>query len=214
MGFILKIKTYFLSFIINLFNGDNYHNTAKFYSIYKIWNNIKLDDVDGDYIEFGILKGKSLLHSVKTYNKLFPRDREINFFGIDSFEGFPTENHNFYKNKNFLASYDDVKKTFAKYKNIKIIKGFFGDVLESDQFKEKKYSFVFLDCDIYESSVDVFKYIRDKVSLGGFLMIDDFTSIDKNKNSIYKAFNENIDTEDFVYFDSYSNGQIFRRINL
>ena len=58
------------------------------------------------------------------------------------------------------------------------------------------------------------KYIRDKVSLGGFLMIDDFTSIDKNKNSIYKAFNENIDTEDFVYFDSYSNGQIFRRINL
>ena len=71
MNFTLKIKTLFISYIINLFNGDNYHNVSKFFHIYKIWNNIKLDKIDGDYIEFGIFKGKALLHSVKTYRKLF-----------------------------------------------------------------------------------------------------------------------------------------------
>ena len=29
MNFTLKIKTLFISYIINLFNGDNYHNVSK-----------------------------------------------------------------------------------------------------------------------------------------------------------------------------------------
>ena len=62
MNIYLKFKTSALSFLINFFNADNYHNASKFFTIYKIWNNIKLDDIEGDYIEFGIFKGKSLLH--------------------------------------------------------------------------------------------------------------------------------------------------------
>ena len=69
-----------------------------------------------------------------------------------------------------------------------------------------------IDCDIYESSLDVFKHIDKKIVKGGFLMIDDFTSIDKNGNSIYKAFNETLNQDEYVYFTSYSNGRVFRRI--
>ena len=32
---------------------------------------------------------------------------------------------------------------------------------------------MFIDCDIYESSLDVFKHIDKKIVKGGFLMIDD-----------------------------------------
>ena len=58
MGFLLLIKTKILSFIIRNINGDVSDNTSKFYQINKIWRNIKLDQIPGDYIEFGIFKGK------------------------------------------------------------------------------------------------------------------------------------------------------------
>ena len=102
MNIYLKFKTSALSFLINFFNADNYHNASKFFTIYKIWNNIKLDDIEGDYIEFGIFKGKSLLHSIKTYKQFFTSKDNIMFYGLDSFDGFPSDNHNFYNsNKNY-----------------------------------------------------------------------------------------------------------------
>jgi len=211
MNLFLKIKTLFLSFIINFFNGDNYHNASKFYHIYKIWNNINLDGINGDYIEFGIYKGKSLLHSVKTHKKMNTK-KEIKFFGLDSFEGFPVENHSFYKRDNFSVDFNRVERMFKKYKNVEIHKGFFKETLEKDEFTKKEFSFVFIDCDIYESAIDVFEYIDNKISNGGFLMIDDFTSIDKNGNSIYKAFKDKLNIDQYIYFTSYSNGQIYRKI--
>ena len=43
-------------------------------------------------------------------------------------------------------------------------------------------------------------------------MIDDFTSIDKNGNSIYKAFKEIIKSDEYIYFSSYSSGRIYRKL--
>lgn len=212
MNFYLKFKTLILSYFINKFNGDNYHNISKFYNVYKIWNNIRLDSIPGDYIEFGIFKGKTLLHSIKTHNKIFAKNKTIYFYGLDSFEGFPSNNHDFYNKENFKTSYDKVKKDFVKYANVKIYKGFFSDILKNNEFLDLTFSFVFLDCDIYESSIDVFNYVENRISNGGFLMIDDFTSIDKNGNSIYKAFTETINSEKYVYFSSYSSGRIYRKL--
>ena len=212
MNFYLKLKTLILSYFINKFNGDNYHNISKFFNVYKIWNNIRLDSIPGDYIEFGIFKGKTLLHSIKTYNKLFTKNKTIYFYGLDSFDGFPSSNHDFYSKENFTTSYDNVKEDFSKYTNVKIYRGFFSDTLKNNEFLDLTFSFVFLDCDIYESSIDVFNYVENRISNGGFLMIDDFTSVDKNGNSIYKAFNETIDSDKFVYFSSYSSGRIYRKL--
>jgi|TARA_Y100000389_G_scaffold43936_1_gene38656 hypothetical protein len=212
MNLFLKFKTLILSYLINSINGDNYHNISKFYNIYKIWNNIRLDSISGDYIEFGIFKGKALLHSYKTYKKLFNSQEGINFYGLDSFEGFPEDNHDFYIENNFSVSYKKVLSQFKDFENIEIHKGYFKDVLTTHEFEKKKFSFVFIDCDIYESALDVFNYIQNRISKGGFIMIDDFTSIDKNGNSIHKAFNEILNLNDYVYFSSYSSGQIFRRL--
>ena len=212
MNFNLKLKTLALSYLINKFNGDNYHNASKFFNVYKIWNNIRLDSVPGDYIEFGIFKGKTLLHSLKTYNKLFPKNQIISFYGLDSFDGFPADNHEFYNKMNFQASFEKVRADFSKYQNVNIYKGFFTEVLKEKDFTDLNFSFVFIDCDIYESSIDVFKYIENRISKGGFLMIDDFTSIDKNGNSIYKAFKEIINSDEYIYFSSYSSGRIYRKL--
>ena len=213
MNLILKLKTVLISFVIRNLNGDNFHNLNKFIQIYKIWNNIKLDSIQGDYIEFGIFKGKSLYHSVKTAKKI-NAEKNITFWGLDSFEGFPVENHEFYKAKNFKASKSKVKNSFNKYKNVKIIDGYFEDTLSSDELQNiENISFAFIDCDIYESAQVAFKFIKSKMTKGGFIMIDDFTSIDKNGNYIAKSFFDIFDDREIVFFDNYSNGQTYRILN-
>ena len=213
MNLILKLKTVLISFVIRNLNGDNFHNLNKFIQIYKIWNNIKLDSIQGDYIEFGIFKGKSLYHSVKTAKKI-NAEKNITFWGLDSFEGFPVENHEFYKAKNFKASKSKVKNSFNKYKNVKIIDGYFEDTLSSDELQNiENISFAFIDCDIYESAQVAFNFIKSKMTRGGFIMIDDFTSIDKNGNYIAKSFFDIFDDREIVFFDNYSNGQTYRILN-
>lgn len=211
MTFFLKLKTKILSWFVNFFNPVNTHNFSKFFAIKNIWSNIKMDNIQGDYIEFGIFKGKTLFHNIKTTNKF--QIKNINFYGLDSFEGFPVENHDFFKNKNFISSYDLVKSNFKNFKNVYIIKGFFHEALKKEALINlNSISFAFIDCDIYESSIDLFKYLNNRIVIGGFVMIDDFTSIDNNNNSIYKSFLENFEYENFIFYASYSNGHIYRKI--
>ena len=215
MSFFLLLKTKFLSFLIRKIPPDYFDNTSKFYQIFNVWNNIKLDNIYGDYIEFGVFKGKSLFHSLKTSKKLQVNfDRK--FWGLDSFEGFPVENHNFYKNENFTSSYEKVLNQFSKFREVKIVKGFFSEVLHNKPLSEiKKISFAFVDCDIYESANEVFEFLKPRIENGGFIMIDDFTSLDQNNNTISKSFFENFKINEEVFtFAHYSNGIVFRYLNL
>jgi hypothetical protein len=46
---------------------------------------------------------------------------------------------------------------------------------------------------------------------GGFLMIDDFTSLDENGNSIYKSFINHFEIgKNVILFSTYSNGHVYR----
>ena len=100
------------------------------------------------------------------------------------------------------------------YKNVKIIDGYFEDTLSSDELQNiENISFAFIDCDIYESAQVAFKFIKSKMTKGGFIMIDDFTSIDKNGNYIAKSFFDIFDDKEVVFFDNYSNGQTYRILN-
>ena len=213
MNLYILFQVKILSFMLRNISPNYYDAIAKFKTINKIWHNIKLDSIPGDYAEFGILNGKTFLHSYLVSRKL-KLDKEIKFWGLDSFEGFPVENHNFYLSKNFKASYEKAVKRFKKYPNVKILKGFFNDSLSSSSIKNvEKFSFVFIDCDIYESALEIFPYIKDKLYPGAFIMIDDYSSIDKNGNSIVKAFNEVFDVnKEVIIFDYFSNGIVFRRI--
>ena len=205
-------KSKLLSSIVTYLKPVSLHNIKKFEKIYSVWANIKMDGLEGDYLEFGILKGKSLMHSYKCSKRLKISNKK--FYGFDSFEGFPVENHKFFIGDNFSTNYQKVINTFKKYKNIVIFKGFFSETIKTEEVKNiESIAFAFIDCDIYESSKTIFPFIKERIVSGGFIMIDDFTSIDENGNSIYKAFIENFKIgEDCVLYDIYSNGQIFRII--
>ena len=165
------------------------HNISKYSILNKIIYNLSIDNIKGDYAEFGCFTGSCLVHSHRCFEKYFGNNKSL-IYGFDSFEGFPEEVHKEFKSENFINNYDKVKLLEKKYKGINIIKGFFFNSLNDVQTKDKIkiISLAFIDCDLASSSHDVFMFIKPRLVDGSFIMIDDYFNLDTNKNSIQQEF--------------------------
>ena len=165
------------------------HNISKYKTLNKIIYTLFIDNIKGDYAEFGCFTGSCLVHSHRCFEKYFGKNKSL-IYGFDSFEGFPEEVHKEFKNDNFISSYHKIKLLEKKYEGINIIKGFFSNSLNDVHIKDKikNISLAFIDCDLAISSQDVFKFIKPRLVNGAFIMIDDYFNLDKNKNSIQQEF--------------------------
>ena len=207
---MLNIKRYFLNFIANsnllhflaskviLFIPlEVSHNLAKYNLIRKIIYIISIDQIKGDYAEFGCFTGSCLKHAHRCMTNY---RLEKNILGFDSFEGFPDEIHKEFKSIYFKSDYTKVVKLKNQYPRIEIFKGFFLTSLKDQSVlkKVKNISFSFIDCDLAMSAKDVFEFIIERQTNGSFIMIDDFYNLDTDDNSIREEFfkyftlNENV----------------------
>ena len=110
----------FASKIICLINPLILHNVGKYLAIFKVHYLSLFDGIKGDYLEFGIYKGSSFIHSINAYRKnkrILSSTINRSFFGFDSFKGFGNiskiDQHPFYKDMNFST---DFKKTENRIK--------------------------------------------------------------------------------------------------
>ena len=127
------------------------------------------NSVEGDFAQVGIYKGGSakLIDSV--------RDKGKNFFLFDTFEGLPEHNPDidgYEKGKFGDTSLKEVETLFKDSKNAKVIKGKFPD--SADLIKENKFSFVYIDVDLYESSYKALEFFYSRMSKGGVIVFDDY----------------------------------------
>jgi len=141
------------------------------------------DDIPGDLIETGVWRGgsaifmKAVLNANNIYNRIV--------WVADSFEGLPKPDPEKYPedkgDQHYLwdelkISLDIVQNNFEKYSllddNIKFLKGWFKDTLPIAPIK--KLSLLRIDGDIYESTMDALINLYPKLSIGGYLIIDDF----------------------------------------
>lgn len=102
----------------------------------------------------------------------------------DSFMGLPPANPD--KDGDFDTSQlnaaglavalEDVKENFAKFdllnERVKFISGWFSDTLPSCPIE--RISLLRLDGDLYASTLDALENLYNKVSLGGYVIIDDY----------------------------------------
>lgn len=207
----------FYSFLINLLPGFLIHNTSKYIVIKKILINLWIDQIEGDYIEFGIFTGSSFKHTIRTENKV-NKSNITKFYGLDSFEGFPDNDHPFFQDVNFKSSYKRAKKIEDKFKDKAFVfKGYFKDSLrrESELMNIKKLKFVNIDCDLYLSSIEPMDFIIPHLSKGAYIMIDDFTNIDPEGNSIRDLFYKKFTNHDFEITNSFGiDGVVIRYFGL
>ena len=95
----------------------------------KILYSVNIDNIKGDYCEFGCFTGAALNHALRLHEKYMP-NRDMIFYGFDSFCGFPTEVHQEFSSAVFKSDFEFVKKLEKKFNRCKIVKGFFENSLK------------------------------------------------------------------------------------
>lgn len=139
--------------------------------------------LEGDVVECGVYRGGSTRLMGRRMRDLAPGKR---LFACDSFEGFPQDRildadlgpfrFRFKIRRKFRHATDVPSRLVAFFDayrvNGHVVKGFFSDTLP--RMPRRKYCFMFIDCDIYESHLDCLHVLYDQLVPGGIVVFDDY----------------------------------------
>ncbi len=146
------------------------------------------DGVPGDLIETGVWRGGASIFMRAILKVCRVHDRIV--WVADSFEGLPEpdrqrfpKEHQYHNGpimqnlyKNFASDLESVKSNFAAFgmldDQVRFLKGWFRDSLP--QAPIEKLAVMRLDGDYYESTMDSLTNLYDKLSNGGYCIIDDY----------------------------------------
>ncbi|MBQ4854471.1 class I SAM-dependent methyltransferase [Rhodanobacter sp. B2A1Ga4] len=156
------------------------------------------EGVEGDFIETGVWRGGACIFMRGILKSYGISDRVV--WVADSFEGLPRPNekkapadkgdkHHTYKG--LAVGLEEVRQNFELYslldEQVKFLKGWFKDTLPSAPIS--KLAVCRLDGDMYESTMDSLNALYPKISIGGFLIIDDYGAVDGCRKAVddYRA---------------------------
>lgn len=133
------------------------------------------------FLEFGVWKGDSISFFAKRYP-------DLHFFGFDSFEGLPQDWRTGFKK----GTFDTNKVTPPMFSNVKYIEGWFNDSIPSFLAENDLTGpiFMHIDCDLYSSTVDVFNALGNHISVGMYILFDEFINYPGWELHEYKALME------------------------
>ena len=141
------------------------------------------EDIPGDLIETGVWRGGACILMKGVLEAFGDTARRV--FVADSFQGLPEPEERApadagatWHEMRFLAvSEDQVRANFERYglldERVIFLKGFFADTLPEAPIEQ--LSVLRLDGDMYSSTMDALTALYDKLSPGGFLIVDDYT---------------------------------------
>jgi hypothetical protein len=146
------------------------------------------DNVPGDLIETGVWRGGACIFMRGVLKACGVTDRVV--WLADSFEGLPAPDPDKFPLEakvqsgsvmqkayhNFAVGLEEVTRNFAAYRllddQVKFLKGWFKDTLPTAPIKT--LALMRLDGDFYESTRNGLDNLYDKLSIGGYVIIDDY----------------------------------------
>lgn len=168
--------------------------------------------VEGDYLEFGVFQGNSLIAAFTTIRSVF-RQRasheihsseyrkqvlalweKMRFFAFDSFQGLPQVGSIDRQSKDFVegkfaygvSSLErNLRKGDVDLNKVTIIPGWFEQTCTAaaiERYQMKAASIVHIDCDLYESAKVALKFIEPLIVDGTVLIFDDWYCFRGNPN--------------------------------
>jgi hypothetical protein len=165
--------------------------------------------LDGLWMEFGVFTGRSL--------EQFSRKCPSVLYGFDSFEGL----HEKWDDNNPKGVFNLNGKIPPGYivgenhsmhdsslplnwkpwpKNVKLVKGFFDKTLPVFLEKfEGDAALIHIDCDLYSSTKDIFKYLKNRIKTGTIIVFDEITDYTDFRLHEIKAFAEFLLETGFSY---------------
>lgn len=150
----------------------------------KVMNFVAESKMEGDYLEFGVYKGSTFINAIRMAKR--KKLNQMKFFAFDSFKGLPSVSgvdrmgDQFTKGQ-YSCSQNDFERSLKAngvnmYK-VKIIDGFFDKTLKHETKAELKIgsaAVIWIDCDLYESTVPVLNFVTDYIIDGTIIVFDDW----------------------------------------
>jgi hypothetical protein len=141
----------------------------------------------GDYLEFGVYRGLSFKHAYELagrYDLAF-----MKFYAFDSFEGLPAEissserKYDHFFEGQYSCSENEFRSILetagVDLERVTTVPGFYDRTL-TDELKTRlsidRAAVVWIDCDLYSSTVPVLEFVTDYLATGSFLVFDDWFS--------------------------------------
>jgi O-methyltransferase len=169
-------------------NGTHWPERAHTMIGRKRMNNIKFcidevlkNNIEGDIIETGVWRGGACIF-IKGILKAYNSNKKL--FVADSFQGLPPPDPRYPADKGDIhhtikllaVSLEEVTENFKRYDllddSVVFIKGFFETSIPKAPID--KLSILRLDGDMYSSTIQVLESLYDKVSVGGYIIVDDW----------------------------------------
>ena len=153
---------------------------------------ILADSIPGDFIETGVWRGGATIFMRGMLAAYGVKDRTV--WVADSFEGVPPPTYPQDEGMHFekaglpvlAVSIDKVKRLFDRFNllddQVKFLKGWFKDTLPNAPIE--RLSLLRLDGDLYESTMDALNALYDKVSIGGYIIVDDYNAVKSCKVAV------------------------------
>jgi O-methyltransferase len=155
---------------------------------------IARDGVDGDLIEAGAWRGgATILMRAALDSSRDGRDRTV--WVADSFQGFPESEDDapervrftkFLRAFDFLAvSLEEVQGNFGRFgleRGVRFVPGFFKDTLP--KLTDRRWAIVRLDGDTYDATRVALECLYPGLSLGGYLIVDDYGAFEECRRAV------------------------------
>tara|TARA_B100001057_G_C22766490_1_gene917844 strand:+ start:125 stop:838 length:714 start_codon:yes stop_codon:yes gene_type:complete len=163
------------------------------------------EEINGNYLEFGVFTGSSFNYAIKVnkkIEKIFGKS-DCEFIGFDSFKGFgkvkKEDIHPGYSDNIFSVNERKVIKNINKIgkgQKIKLIKGFYQDTIKGKTTEDlgilNKSRVIMIDCDLKESTDYALNLIKPSLQEGTILIFDDFLdykgSMEKGECGAFEDF--------------------------
>lgn len=198
-------------------NGKDWPSVAHTMIGLKRLNNIQFcvedilkNNIPGDLIEAGVWRGGATIFMraiLKSHN-----DTNRTVWVADSFEGIPDSTHpmdqaqrGLHLDKRLAISKEEVSANFQRYdlldNQVRFLKGWFKDTLPIAPIKQ--LALMRLDGDLYSSTMDSLEALYPKLSIGGYVIIDDYGVLNEARQAVHE-YREKHNIHDKIHWIDHS----------
>lgn len=155
------------------------------YALEEITQYLQFAQITGDYCEFGVAEGHAFVNAYELMGRSNP---EMHFHAFDSFEGLPRPKgidvQGTYTGAFHEGQFACKQEAFTKRLHslnipehrLTIHKGWFDHTLNTGQPAEVigTIAVAWVDCDLYESTVPVLRFLTSRLKPGSVVVFDDW----------------------------------------
>jgi len=163
------------------------HNVQKTLALKKAFYFAALEAVPGDYLEFGVYEGTSLIAAFENDWRLRPAQLAARtFWGFDSFEGGfkyfdARDRHPFFQEGEFSSSHAQTRRRLERHFRgraaCKLVPGYFEETLAGKTAPDlgiEAVAVALVDCDLGTPAEIVLNFMRPALQAGSVLILDDY----------------------------------------